>query len=104
MYRTGERTESQAGQWQSIVMSFTLEFMVGYYLSHNNQLTADTSMSMENELLNKAEFLAQLTTGQAGFDLITSSVQCSHRFPLTIYTQIENLAQLGNVSISVIIN
>jgi hypothetical protein len=59
---------------------------------------------MENELPNKAEFLAQLITGQAGFELITSSVQRSHRFPLTIYTQIENLAQLGDVSISVIIN
>ncbi len=61
-------------------------------------------MSTQNELPNKAEFMAQLITGEAGMESRTSSVQRSHRFPLVIYTQIENLAQIAKVPISVIIN
>ncbi|MBS0588726.1 MAG: hypothetical protein JSS37_12455 [Proteobacteria bacterium] len=61
-------------------------------------------MSDENYLPNKAEFLAGLVTGSMSMESKTASVQRSHRFPLHIYLQIENLARISNVSVSVIIN
>ncbi|PTQ78878.1 hypothetical protein C8R26_101194 [Nitrosomonas oligotropha] len=61
-------------------------------------------MSIRDDLPNKAEFLAQLITGDAGMEGRTVSVQRSHRFPLHIYTQIENLARIGKMPASVVIN
>lgn len=61
-------------------------------------------MSDENYQPTKAEFLAGLVTGSMSMESKMASVQRSHRFPLHIYTQIENLAQIGNVPVSVIIN
>jgi|CXWL01.1.fsa_nt_gi hypothetical protein len=61
-------------------------------------------MSDENYQPTKAEFLAGLVTGSMSMESKMASVQRSHRFPLHIYIQIENLAQIGNVPVSVIIN
>lgn len=60
-------------------------------------------MSIE-DLPSKAEFLSQLITGDAGMESRSASVQRSHRFPLHIYTQIENLARIGKMPASVVIN
>ncbi|MBX9917994.1 MAG: hypothetical protein E6Q59_01625 [Nitrosomonas sp.] len=61
-------------------------------------------MSDENYLPTKAECLAGLVTGTAKQEFKTASVQRSHRFPLHLFLQIENLARISNVSVSVIIN
>lgn len=61
-------------------------------------------MFNQDDLPNKAEFLAQLITGDAGMEGRTVSVQRSHRFPIHIYTQIENLARIGKMPASVVIN
>lgn len=61
-------------------------------------------MSDDNYQPTKAEFLAGLVTGSMSMESKMASVQRSHRFPLHIYIQIENLAQIGNVPVSVIIN
>jgi len=52
----------------------------------------------------KAEILAGLVTGNANFEQIGGAVQRSHRFPLHIFVQIENLARMADTSVSVIIN
>ncbi|MBS0424544.1 MAG: hypothetical protein JSR71_09025 [Proteobacteria bacterium] len=49
-------------------------------------------MSDENYLPTKAEFLTELVTGSMSMESKMASVQGSHRFPLHIYNQIENLA------------
>lgn len=61
---------------------------------------------MENERYepSKAEFLAGLIQGSANLQSTMASVQRSHRFPLHIFVQIENMARMGNVPVSLIIN
>lgn len=61
---------------------------------------------MENEHYepSKAEFLAGLIQGSANLQSTMASVQRSHRFPLHIFVQIENMARMGNVPVSLIIN
>ena len=61
-------------------------------------------MSEENYQPTKAEFLAGLITGDAGMQGITGTIQRSHRFPINIYSQIENLARISNMPVSLIIN
>lgn len=52
----------------------------------------------------KAEFLAGLIQGSANINSTMATVQRSHRFPLYIFVQIENMARMGNVPVSLIIN
>ena len=52
----------------------------------------------------KAEMLANLVTGNAGLYQTGATVQRSHRFPLIVMIEIENLAKVAGVPISVIIN
>ncbi len=61
-------------------------------------------MSDESNEPTKAQLLAGIVTQTMGMGSKMATVQRSHRFPLHIYTQIENLAQIGNVPVSVIIN
>jgi len=51
-----------------------------------------------------AEHLASLVTGNAESAYIGAAVQRSHRFPLQLFIQIENLAQMGGIPISMVIN
>lgn len=52
----------------------------------------------------KAEFLADLLQGSATYGSSMATVQRSHRFPMHIFIQIENMARMGNVPVSLIIN
>jgi len=61
-------------------------------------------MSDERDEPSKAEFLAGLITGNASMDSSMATVQRSHRFPLQLFCQIENMARMGGVPVSVIIN
>jgi hypothetical protein len=51
-----------------------------------------------------AEVLASLVAGSGQYMQATVSVQRSHRFPIGLFTQIENLAKMGGVPVSLIIN
>ncbi len=42
--------------------------------------------------------------GSAEMSMVSASVQRSHRFPIHIFAQIENMAKIANTSVSVIIN
>ncbi len=68
--------------------------------------TTQVAGHMENEryVPTKAEFLADLIQGSATYQSTMASVQRSHRFPLHIFVQIENMARMGNVPVSLIIN
>ena len=61
-------------------------------------------MTEERDKPSAAEMLASLVTGSGGYGSIMASVQRSHRFPLHLFTQIENLATMGGVPVSLIIN
>lgn len=61
-------------------------------------------MPEEQYIPTKAEFLADLVTGNASYTSVMGSVQRSHRFPIHIFAQIENLARMGGVPVSLIIN
>ncbi len=53
---------------------------------------------------SKVEMLASLVTGQGEAAYTMASVQRSHRFPVHVFAQIENLAKMGGVPVSMIIN
>ena len=60
---------------------------------------------MNNEFEpSKAEQLASILSGNARTELITATVQRSHRFPLHLFTQIENMAKLADSSFSAMVN
>ena len=61
-------------------------------------------MSEQGELPSKAEMFAGLITGHAKFQGNAPTIQRSHRFPVFFFTQIENLARVGGVPISLVIN
>lgn len=61
------------------------------------------SMKKEN-MPSKAEHLANIITGNASTEKISATVQRSHRFPLDLFTQIENMAKLADSSVSSMIN
>ena len=50
------------------------------------------------------EFLVDLLTGEASASFSGATVQRSHRFPLSIFIQLENMAQMAGVPVSLIIN
>lgn len=61
-------------------------------------------MTDERNEPTNAEFLADLLQGRATYGSSTVTVQRSHRFPMHIFIQIENMARMGNVPVSLIIN
>lgn len=61
-------------------------------------------MDYENDEPSKARFLASLLHGSGSMDAISSTVQRSHRFPLHLMLQIENMAEQAGVPVSLIIN
>lgn len=61
-------------------------------------------VSEEQYIPSKAEFLAGLVTGTAAMSQSMATVQRSHRFPLHLFVQIENMARMGGVPVSLIIN
>ena len=61
-------------------------------------------MSDEYYKPSKAELLANLVTGNGSMSQAGAAVQRSHRFPLHIFIQIENMAKMAGVPVSVCIN
>ena len=61
-------------------------------------------MTNEHYKPSKAEFLADMLQGSATYGASMATVQRSHRFPMHIFIQIENMARMGNVPVSLIIN
>jgi len=52
----------------------------------------------------KAEMLAALVSGNASISSSGATIQRSHRFPLYLFIQIENMSRAAEVPVSVIIN
>lgn len=61
-------------------------------------------MTEERYEPTKAELLAGLVAGNANFEQHGAAVQRSHRFPMWIFSQIENMARMADTSVSVIVN
>ena len=61
-------------------------------------------MNEEQYTPTNAEFLADLLIGDASISSVGATVQRSHRFPMSIFIQIENMARMGGVPVSLIIN
>ena len=61
-------------------------------------------MSDERDEPSAAVMLAALVSGNAEYEHAMASVQRSHRFPVHVFVQIENLAKMGGVPVSLIIN
>jgi hypothetical protein len=61
-------------------------------------------MSNKKNEVTEAQILASLIKRNGTVTSLSASVQRSHRFPLHIFTQIENMARMANVSVSTIIN
>lgn len=61
-------------------------------------------MTDEHYEPSKAEFLAALVTGHASLGQTAATIQRSHRFPFHLFAQIENMARMGGVPVSLIIN
>jgi hypothetical protein len=61
-------------------------------------------MSNAGNSVSEAQILASLIKRSGSMNSWGASVQRSHRFPLLIFTQIENMSRMANVSISMIIN
>lgn len=61
-------------------------------------------MSDERYEPTKAEMLAALVTRQGQHSYAMATVQRSHRFPMHVFVQIENLAKHADVPVSVVIN
>lgn len=53
---------------------------------------------------SEAEILASLIKKSGRTEMVSASVQRSHRFPLNQFTKIENMARMADVSVSTIIN
>lgn len=61
-------------------------------------------MTKHQDQPTKAEILAALVTGDASISSSMATVQRSHRFPIQTFAQIENMARMGGVPVSLIIN
>lgn len=61
---------------------------------------------MQNESYKptEAEILASLIKRSGHMEMASASIQRSHRFPLHLFTKIENMARMADVSVSAIIN
>jgi hypothetical protein len=61
-------------------------------------------MADKNVDPSEVEILASLVTGTGDYAHIMASVQRSHRFPVHLFEQIKNMARMGGVPVSMIIN
>lgn len=61
-------------------------------------------MTDERDESSAAVTLAALVSGNAEYEHAMAAVQRSHRFPVHLFVQIENLANMGGVPVSLIIN
>ncbi|MEI7613649.1 MAG: hypothetical protein WCK63_12115 [Betaproteobacteria bacterium] len=61
-------------------------------------------MTEEQYIPSKTEFLVDLLTGDASYSSAGATVQRSHRFPMALFLQIENMARIGGVPASLVIN
>ena len=61
-------------------------------------------MKFDQNRPSEAEILASIIKRNGSISMNMASVQRSHRFPLTIFTQIENMARMADSSVSTIIN
>ena len=61
-------------------------------------------MTDEQDIPPKARIFADLIAGYVNYSSAGATVQRSHRFPLFYFTQIENLARIGGVPVSLVIN
>lgn len=61
-------------------------------------------MATYSDSHSKAEHLASLVTGGARSDFRGASIQRSHRFPAHLFVQIQNMAQIGGMPESQVIN
>ena len=76
---------------------------MGYDVTHLVTQTV-TPVSEDQYIPSKAEVLAGLVTGSVAMSQSMATVQRSHRFPLHLFVQIENMARMGGVPVSLIIN
>ena len=49
-------------------------------------------------------FIFDLLTGDASYGFVGATVQRSHRFPMDMFLKIENMAKMGGLPVSLIIN
>lgn len=61
-------------------------------------------MIQEQRDVTQAQVLASLIQRSGSIGMNTASIQRSHRFPLHIFIQIENMARMAELSVSTIIN
>jgi hypothetical protein len=61
-------------------------------------------MSNSEYVPSEAEILASIVSGHGSHSYLGGAVQRSHRFPLHLFTQIENMARVAGVPVSAIIN
>lgn len=61
-------------------------------------------MKFDQNRPSEAEILASLIKRNGSVSMNMASVQRSHRFPLHLFTQIENMARMADSSVSTIIN
>lgn len=61
-------------------------------------------MSIKRDEPSKAHLLAALVTGNADMSAAHATVQRSYRIPLHVFAQMENLANVAQVPVSVILN
>lgn len=61
-------------------------------------------MTEPEDLPTRAEHLAAVLTGNAETAYAMATVQRSHRFPMHIFAQIENMAKMAGAPVSLIIN
>lgn len=59
---------------------------------------------MANTEPTSAQILASLIKGRANFSSFHATVQRSHRFPLHVFSYLENMAEMSGAPVSVIIN
>jgi hypothetical protein len=61
-------------------------------------------MSAAKHEPSEAEMLAMLITRSVDYGHVMATVQRSHRFPVHLLAQMESMARMGQVPVSVIIN
>jgi hypothetical protein len=80
---------------------------MGYVMGDNSHPFStqwSETMTRSRKEPSKAEMFAALVTGHGESAYTMASVQRSHRFPVHVFAQIENLAKMGGVPVSMIIN
>ena len=83
---------------------FDMQMLMGYIETQRNLKFKENNMSNSKNEVTEALILASLIKRNGSIALYSASVQRSHRFPIHLFTQIENMARMANVSVSMIIN